>query len=105
MEKIKTYYIQNPLKSILILAFVVRLIAVIFSQGYGFHDDHFLVIEAAQSWVDGYDYNNWLPKNSRNGIPEGHSFFYVGIHYILLSIMNFFKILDPQAKMFIIIRH
>lgn len=102
MNTIKAYWKDKPLLLILLTAIFFRLLAVIFSKGYGMQDDHFLIIEAAQSWVDGYDYNNWLPQNSRNGVPEGHSFFYVGIHYILLSIMNFFKILDPQAKMFII---
>ena len=68
MEKITSKFRSNPLISILVLAFTVRLIAVIFSQGYLMHDDHFLVIEAAQSWVDGHDYNNWLPKIAKVGI-------------------------------------
>ena len=102
MSIIKVYWKERPLLLILLAAIFFRLIAVIFSKGYGMHDDHFLIIEAAQSWVDGLDYNNWLPKNNVDGIPEGHSFFYVGIHYILFSIMNFFKIIDPQTKMFII---
>ena len=102
MSIIKVYWKEKPLLLILLAAIFFRLIAVIFSKGYGMHDDHFLIIEAAQSWVDGLDYNNWLPKNNVDGIPEGHSFFYVGIHYILFSIMNFFKIIDPQTKMFII---
>jgi hypothetical protein len=42
-----------------IIALIDRLIAVIFSQGYGFHDDHFLVIEASEAWAKGYDWNNW----------------------------------------------
>ena len=45
------------------IALAVRLLAAFFSQGYFAHDDHFLVIEAAQSWADGHDYNNWLPWN------------------------------------------
>lgn len=102
MEKITSKFRSNPLISILILAFTVRLIAVTFSQGYLMHDDHFLVIEAAQSWVDGYDYNNWLPKNSKSGNPTGHSMFYVGIHYIFLSVLNILNISDPAVKMFFV---
>ena len=30
------------------------------------HDDHFLVIEAAQSWVDGYDYKGWKSLKDAN---------------------------------------
>ncbi|MBL7899477.1 MAG: hypothetical protein JNJ99_13140, partial [Crocinitomicaceae bacterium] len=60
-------------KTILIAALVIRIIAAIFSQGYGMHDDHFLVIEASSSWVDGYDYNHWLPWSPESkGVPEGH---------------------------------
>lgn len=102
MEKITATFKSNPLISILFLAFTVRFIAVIFSQGYLMHDDHFLVIEAAQSWVDGHDYNNWLPKNSKSGNPTGHSMFYVGIHYIFLSVLNILNISDPAVKMFFV---
>ncbi len=64
-------------------------------------DDHFLVIEASQSWVDGTDYNNWLPSSGAT-VPDGHSFFYSGIHYVLFTIIKFFGIHDPQSKMYVI---
>ena len=48
-------------KLILLAALIARLIAVLFSQGYGMHDDHFLIIESSNSWANGTDYNNWLP--------------------------------------------
>ena len=66
--KVTTICKRHPLLAIIFLAFIVRLFAVFFSQGYLMHDDHFLVIEAAQSWVDGYDYNNWLPKNRNEAV-------------------------------------
>ncbi len=93
---------NNPIKLILLLAVIIRLISAIFSKGFGMHDDHFLVIEAAQSWVDGYDYNNWLPGSQTNAVPSGHSFFYVGIHYLILWSLKFLGVFDPQVKMFII---
>jgi len=84
-------------KLIIFAAILVRLIASIFSQGYGMHDDHFLVIEASASWVDGYDYNNWLPWTEGNvGIPEGHSF-----TYIYFSIMKFLGVMDPKILMLV----
>lgn len=90
----------TSLKTILIAALVVRVIAAIFSQGYGMHDDHFLVIEAAASWSDGYDYNHWLPwSTGSTGQPEGHSFTYVGINYIYFVIAKFFGIADPKLLM------
>ena len=93
---------RHPLLSIIFLAFIIRLFAVFFSQGYLMHDDHFLVIEAAQSWVDGYDYNNWLPDNSKSGNPSGHSMFYVGLHYMFFYVLNILNISDPAIKMFLI---
>ncbi len=104
MEKfgIKTYISQNPLKIILLLAVILRLSAAVFSKGYMMHDDHFLVIEAAQSWADGGDYNNWLPWNQSDPSPEGHSFFYVGIHFLIFKSLNFLHIDNPQIKMLII---
>jgi hypothetical protein len=102
MNSIKYLWQNKPLTLILWLAIVFRLISVIFSKGFGMHDDHFLVIEASQSWVDGTDYNNWLPGSYGNTTPSGHSFFYVGFHYIFLSFLKFMGFDNPQAKMFII---
>lgn len=76
----------SSLKTILFAGLVIRLIAAVFSEGYGMHDDHYLVIEAAGSWVDGHDYNHWLPWTQTEVIkPEGHSFTYVGINFKCLS--------------------
>ena len=73
----------RPLFVLTVIALVPRLVAAFFSQGYFAHDDHFLVIEAASSWADGFDYNNWLPWNQGpDPRPTGHSFFYVGLHYL-----------------------
>lgn len=86
-------------KWIIFSAIGIRLVAVIFSQGYGMHDDHFLIIEASTSWVDGYDYNNWLPWTEGNKGPDGHSFSYVGLNYIYFLIMKFLGIVDPKILM------
>lgn len=106
MQVMKHYLVQlwnnRPLLSIVIIALIVRLVAVVFAQGYGMHDDHFLVIEASQSWVDGTDYNNWLPQNQVNPKPEGHSFFYVGIHYLIFLLFKHIGLADPVFKMYII---
>jgi len=91
------------LRTILCVSLIIRLLAVVFSKGYGMHDDHFLVIEAAQSWADDYDYNNWLPKEGQETpTPSGHSFFYVGLHYLLFTFLKFIGLEDPQGKMVVI---
>ncbi len=102
MRNLKFYFRDNPLKSMLWVAFGLRIIAVFFAKGFGMFDDHFLIIESSQSWVDGADYNNWLPWNQTNPMPTGHSFFYSGFHYILFNILNFIGIVNPDLKMYIV---
>ncbi|MBA3664388.1 MAG: glycosyltransferase family 39 protein [Bacteroidetes bacterium] len=90
----------SPLNQLLILGFFVRLFSVIFSKGFGWHDDHFLIIESSQSWADDYDYNNWLPAEGDNTrTPQGHSLFYIGIHYYIFKFFKLIGIADPQLKM------
>lgn len=81
-------------------ALLVRLVAVLFSPGYGMHDDHFLIIESSSSWVNGSDYNHWLPWSDGNtGKPEGHSFTYVGLNFIYFYFMKMIGIVDPKILM------
>ncbi len=101
MRFLKEYYSLYPIRCILAVALLLRLIAAIFAKGYGMHDDHFLIIEAAGSWADGADYNSWLPS-SGNTIPKGHSLFYVGLHYILFAFLNLIGITSPEVKMYIV---
>jgi hypothetical protein len=87
-------------KVILFAALIARLIAVVFSQGYGMHDDHFLIIESSSSWANGTDYNDWLPWSKGNdGHPEGHSFSYVGLNYCYFAIMKLIGFSDPKVLM------
>ncbi|MFK5856951.1 MAG: glycosyltransferase family 39 protein [Bacteroidota bacterium] len=94
-----SYYKSNPLVVILLVGLFFRLLATVFSMGYGWHDDQFLIVEIAQSWVDGIDYYSWLPSADGTRVPEGFSFFYVGIHYLLFIFFEFVGINDPQIKM------
>jgi hypothetical protein len=86
-----------------LLALLPRLVAALFSGGYFAHDDHFLVVEAARSWADGEDYNNWLPWNQgADPRPSGHSFFYVGLHFILFKLLLAMGIDDPADGMVVV---
>ncbi len=102
LKEIKEYYKLHPLTFIMLLGVIFRFLAAVFSKGYGWSDDHFLIIEIAQSWVDGLDYNSWLPNAEGTNEPPGFSFFYVGLHYVLFIIFEFFGVFDPQSKMLII---
>lgn len=100
---LKKLWDEKPLQLVLFAGLFFRVIAAIFSKGYGMSDDHFLVIEPAQAWADGFNYNNWLPdKNTVNPPASGHSFFYPGLHYFLFLFFKFIGFEDPQGKMFFV---
>ncbi|MBD77686.1 MAG: hypothetical protein CL840_01940 [Crocinitomicaceae bacterium] len=101
-EFVRKYKAEKPLFLLLVVALIPRIISILFSKGYGMHDDHYLIVEAAQSWVDGYDYNSWLPKNRPNSDPTGHSWFYVGLHYYFFLFLDLINLGEPGTKMFIV---
>ncbi len=102
MEVLKSFWKTYPLRSILILAFSLRLVAVFFAPGYLMHDDHFLTIEAASSWAEGEDYDNWLPWNQKERRVHPANFAYVGTQYVLFAGMKAIGLEDPKVKMVII---
>ena len=93
---IKKLWNDKPEAIILFSALFVRLLAAIFSKGFGMYDDHFLVIEVAQRWVEGC--NDWFDS----GKASGHSIVYPGLHYILFYFLEKIGMSDPQQKMFIV---
>ena len=101
IETVNHYWENKPLHLIIAAALFVRIIAVIFSKGYGMHDDHFLVIEVSQSWVDGGDVMKWFSKTQEEN-ESGRSFIYPGLHYYLFKSLEAAGIFDPQAKMYIV---
>ncbi len=102
MLMIKKLWDEKPLTLILFSAGFFRLLAVLFSKGFGMHDDHFLVIEMAQSWVD-HSYYNWLPfGDSPIRTATGHSLFYTGLNFLMLKAMAMMGLTDPQLKMYFI---
>ena len=102
IDRIRRRWDENPLILIMGAAIFFRLLSVIFAKGWGMIDDHFIVIESAQSWVDGKDYNAWLPGSSDNIGPTGHNFFYPGVHYLLFSFFKLIRFNDPQSKMIVV---
>lgn len=99
----KGFIEKRPLTFLLLLALAVRLIAVVFAKGYMMHDDHFLTVEPAASWADGYNFNEWAPGigNDRES-PEPISFFYLGFLYVFFKIMNVLGLENPDSQMFVI---
>src|ERR1051325_906337 len=83
------------IRQIILLGFVLRLIAVIFSKGYAFSDDHFEVVELAQKWRDGV---SLLEKGLDISFV---SLVYPGFHYILFDALNVLGIKNPQDMMLV----
>lgn len=103
MNTLKKLWDDKPLQLILWVGFILRLFSVLFAKGYGMSDDHFLVIENAQAWVNGYNYDTWYPDAQHPNAPAtGHSFFYPGIHYLLFLFFKFIGFESPQGKMVIV---
>ena len=99
----KKQFRDHPLRSIIVLAFFVRLIAVFFAKGYMMHDDHFLTIEPSGSWAAGKNFNDWMPGiGNNNPHPEPISFFYLGFLFVFFKIFYFFGIDNPDTQMYII---
>ena len=94
--RLTEYWEKNPLASLLIIAAIPRLISVFFSKGYGMSDDHFMIIEVAQRWIEGIP--DWYDKTE----PFLQSIIYPGLHSILFALLDKVGMTDPQAKMFLV---
>lgn len=95
-QAIRKLWEEKPLTLIILAGIFFRLLAVIFSKGFGMHDDHFLVVEPAQSAVDGY--THW--KDFGSDTP--YSIFYPGLHYFFFMYLKWRGLTDPQTKMYIV---
>jgi hypothetical protein len=95
-----TNFLNNlNLKIILLLGLFFRIIAIIFSQGYAFTDDHFEVVELAQ---------NILEKGVADtfpNVPKGEAYIfnliYVEIHTLLFGLCESLGICNPEGKMLV----
>lgn len=84
---------KHPLSIIILTALVVRIIAMIFSKGYGFENEHFFYVETPNAWLDNID-------NTGYDSPRGISLFYVSINYLIFGFFKLFGIHNPQWLMF-----
>jgi hypothetical protein len=95
-ESLAKLWTDRPLLAILLIALIPRIVAVIFSKGYGMHDDHFGPIE--QPFQIMHDTSYWTSRSE----PHGHSIVYPSIHYALFNGFEAVGIEDPQMKMLLI---
>jgi hypothetical protein len=90
---LRKYWDSRPFLVILASAAIFRLLAAVFSKGFAMLDDHFVVIELAQRWADGFQ--DWFNEGSS----VGRSLIYPGLHYLLFYVLEQIGITDPQTKM------
>ena len=102
IRTIKQMWSDKPIVLVMIAAISTRLLAAVFSRGFGMHDDHFLVIESAQAWVDGVIVPGHLQGTAQELIPDGHSLFYMGLHYLLFKFFTLIHFTDPELKMLVV---
>lgn len=80
----------------MVLAVIVRLLAVLFSPGYAFHDDHFEMPELVYRWKHGI---NFLWTGSEVHV---FSLIYPGFMYGVFEGCEAVGITTPEGKMFVI---
>jgi hypothetical protein len=102
IHRIKRFKDKHPFLFIMAIALFIRMVAAIFSKGFGIYSDHFHVVEPAQSLVNGIDYHKILPWTAGNEGPSGQGFFYTGLHYLFFRLVQFFGLYDPQVKMLLV---
>lgn len=71
----------------------VRVLAVIFSAGYGFHDDHFETSELAWKWQDD------IPFTWDGSAVHMFSLLYPGLHYLIFSVCHALGMHRPEDMM------
>lgn len=96
VEKLRGLWETRPLFILMLIAVVPRLVAALFSKGYGMHDDHFGPIE--QPFIITLYPAYWTGRVT----PHGHSIVYPSLQYILFNLLEMAGIQDPQTKMYFV---
>ncbi|HEY6504365.1 MAG TPA: glycosyltransferase family 39 protein, partial [Chitinophagaceae bacterium] len=91
----KNLFEKLTIKHILFAGLFVRLLAVFFSPGYAFHDDHFEMQELVFNWEDGISFL-WTGTNV-----HVFSLVYPGMLYLLFKACYAVGIHRPEDLMFV----
>ena len=100
-KSINRYYQSHPLRSVLLVGLFFRLLAVIFSKGYAFTDDHYFVIEEAQQWIfQSKEPRSFFNPNIILQDRLSHGALYTTLHYALFQLYRSIGFNDPMNIMF-----
>lgn len=92
---VRRFIAEHPLATLLLVAGLLRLLAVIFSAGYMASDDHFLVVRPAWDWING------IPTWFQDTVPIKRGILYPYLIFALLWTLEHLGIHDPGVQMFI----
>ncbi|HEX7904513.1 MAG TPA: glycosyltransferase family 39 protein [Chitinophagaceae bacterium] len=81
---------------VLLIGLIFRLLAVFFSKGYAFHDDHFEMAELVQRWREGISFL-WTGSNV-----HVFSLIYPGFLYLLFEACHAVGLHSPEQIMFVV---
>lgn len=81
---------------VIVIGLLIRLIAVFFSPGYAFHDDHFEMPELVFKWKDGISFL-WTGSDV-----HVFSLIYPGMMYLLFEACHAVGIHQPEDMMFVV---
>lgn len=95
LDKYRLRIYEHPLIALLTIAFLFRMLAVIFAKGFMAPDDHFLTIEIADGWLKGI--NHWYTDK-----PPMRGILYPYIVTASMWILKQVSIVRPEVVMFFI---
>lgn len=94
---IKNQWLQRiSITHVLIIGLVFRLIAVFFSKGYAFHDDHFEMAELVERWRQGYSFL-WTGSDV-----HVFSLVYPGFLYLVFEACHRCGLHEPEQILFVL---
>jgi Alg9-like mannosyltransferase family len=96
MQAFINLFNRITIKQILFIGLAVRLLAVFFSPGYAFHDDHFEMPELVFRWEN---HINFLWTGSNVHV---FSLIYPGMMYLLFAACRSIGINQPEDMMFVV---
>ena len=95
MSAAKTIFDKLTIKHILVIGLVLRLLAVFFSPGYAFYDDHFEMPELVYNWKNGISFL-WTGSDV-----HVFSLVYPGFLYLLFEACHAVGINTPEHMLFV----
>jgi 4-amino-4-deoxy-L-arabinose transferase-like glycosyltransferase len=95
VQRLRIWVSLHPLKFLLVLGLLLRILAALFARGYMGTDDHFQVIEIAADWQRGNFV--FLPGDTQ----FYRSLFYPALNWLLMVFLHQFGIYHPEAVMLV----